>query len=44
VIPHPRTGAPIDVTAPLPPHIQQSFNLLGFDTAGYDPIVESPEE
>lgn len=44
VIPHPRTGAPIDVTAPLPPHMQQSFNLLGFETAHYDPIIEAPEE
>jgi 23S rRNA pseudouridine955/2504/2580 synthase len=44
VIAHPRTGRPIDVTAPLPPHIQQSFNLLGFDTSRYDPIVDAPEE
>jgi 23S rRNA pseudouridine955/2504/2580 synthase len=44
VIPHPRTGKPIDVTAPLPPHMEQSFNLLGFDAARYDPIVEAPEE
>ncbi len=44
VIPHPRTGRPIDVTAPLPPHMQQSFNLLGFDTERFDPIVEAPEE
>jgi 23S rRNA pseudouridine955/2504/2580 synthase len=44
VVPHPRTGKPIDITAPLPPHMQQSFNLLGFDTSGYDPIVEAPEE
>ena len=43
VIPHPRTGRPIDVTAPLPPHMEQSFNLLGFDAARYDPIVEAPE-
>jgi 23S rRNA pseudouridine955/2504/2580 synthase len=43
VIPHPRTGKPIDVTAPLPPHMLQSFNLLGFDTSQYDPIVEAPE-
>jgi 23S rRNA pseudouridine955/2504/2580 synthase len=43
VVPHPRGGT-IDVTAPLPPHMQQSFNLLGFDTARYDPIVEAPEE
>jgi 23S rRNA pseudouridine955/2504/2580 synthase len=42
-IPHPRGGA-IDVTAPLPPHMQQSWNLLGFDAARYDPIVDAPEE
>ncbi|QDY99638.1 RluA family pseudouridine synthase [Nitratireductor mangrovi] len=30
VIPHPDGGV-IDVTAPLPPHMVQSFNLLGFD-------------
>jgi 23S rRNA pseudouridine955/2504/2580 synthase len=44
VIPHPRTGKPIDVTAPLPPHMQQTFNLLGLDTSRYDPIIEAPEE
>lgn len=44
VIPHPRTGKPIDVTAPLPPHMRQTFNLLGLDTDAYDPIVEAPEE
>ena len=43
VIPHPRTGKAIDVTAPLPPHMEQSWNLLGFDAARYDPIVEAPE-
>ncbi|HEV7440721.1 MAG TPA: RluA family pseudouridine synthase [Methylobacterium sp.] len=43
VIPHPRTGRPIDVTAPLPPHMAQSWNLLGFDAARYDPIVDAPE-
>lgn len=32
VMPHPAGGA-IDVTAPLPPHMQQSWNLLGFDAA-----------
>ena len=42
-VPHPR-GGKIDVTAPLPPHMQQSWNLLGFDAARYDPIVEAPEE
>lgn len=32
VIPHPDGGA-VDVTAPLPPHMRQSWNLLGFDEA-----------
>jgi 23S rRNA pseudouridine955/2504/2580 synthase len=41
-VPHPRGGA-IDVTAPLPPHMQQSWNLLGFDASRYDPIVDAPE-
>lgn len=31
-IPHPEGGT-IDVTAPLPPHMVQSWNLLGFDEA-----------
>jgi 23S rRNA pseudouridine955/2504/2580 synthase len=44
VVPHPRSGHPVDVTAPLPPHMQQSWNLLGFDTKRYDPIEESPSE
>jgi 23S rRNA pseudouridine955/2504/2580 synthase len=42
-VPHPRGGT-IDVTAPLPPHMAQSWNLLGFDAKRYDPIVEAPEE
>jgi len=42
-VPHPRGGT-IDVTAPLPLHMQQSWNLIGFDAARYDPIVEAPEE
>ncbi|MFD2250221.1 23S rRNA pseudouridine955/2504/2580 synthase [Pseudochelatococcus lubricantis] len=44
VIPHPRTGKPLDITAPLPPHMQQSWNLLGFDAGRFDPIVEAPDE
>ena len=32
VIPHPESGV-IDVTAPLPPHMRQSWALLGFDEA-----------
>jgi 23S rRNA pseudouridine955/2504/2580 synthase len=42
-VPHPRGGV-IDVTAPLPPHMQQSWNLLGLDATRYDPIVDAPEE
>ena len=42
-VPHPRGGM-IDVSAPLPPHMVQSWNLLGFDTKRYDPIEEAPEE
>ena len=42
VVPHPRGGT-IDITAPLPPHMVQSWNLLGFDLTRYDPIVEAPE-
>ncbi len=41
VIPHP-SGGTLDVTAPLPPHMQQSWNLLGFDVeAG---ITETGQE
>ena len=43
VVPHPRGGV-IDASAPLPPHMAQSWNLLGFDITGYDPIVDAPEE
>ena len=43
-VPHPRGGKPIDVTAPLPEHMAQSWNLLGFDAKRYDPIDEAPEE
>ena len=42
-VPHPRGGT-IDVTAPLPPHMQQSWNLLGLDASRYDPIEAAPEE
>jgi 23S rRNA pseudouridine955/2504/2580 synthase len=43
VVPHPRAGT-IDLTAPLPLHMQQSWNLIGFDHSRYDPIEEAPEE
>jgi 23S rRNA-/tRNA-specific pseudouridylate synthase len=42
VVPHPRGGI-IDATAPLPPHMLQSWNLLGLDAKRYDPIEEAPE-
>jgi len=43
VIPHPRGGL-IDATAPLPHHMQQSWNLLGLDAVRFDPIDDAPEE
>jgi 23S rRNA pseudouridine955/2504/2580 synthase len=43
-IPHPSGKGTIDVTAPLPPHMQQSWNLLGLDAKRYDPIEDAPEE
>lgn len=43
VIPHPRGGV-IDCSAPLPPHMQQSWNLLGLDAKQFDPIEDAPEE
>ena len=42
-VPHPRGGV-IDVSAPLPPHMEQSWNLLGLDAKRFDPIDEAPEE
>ncbi len=42
-VPHPRGGL-IDVTAPLPAHMVQSWNLLGLDLKRYDPIVDAPED
>ena len=43
VIPHPRGGT-IDVSAPLPPHMLQSWNLLGLEADRFDPIEHAPEE
>jgi 23S rRNA pseudouridine955/2504/2580 synthase len=42
VVPHPRAGM-VDISAPLPAHMVQSWNLLGFDAARYDPIEEAPD-
>ncbi|MBA5777942.1 RluA family pseudouridine synthase [Stappia sp. F7233] len=44
VIPHPAGNGSIDVSAPLPPHMQQSWNLLGFDASQYDPDINEPED
>jgi 23S rRNA pseudouridine955/2504/2580 synthase len=42
VLPNPRGGI-LDVTAPLPPHMQKTFDLFGFDAGQYDPIEDAPE-
>ena len=44
VIPHPSGHGVIDVSAPLPPHMQQTWNLLGFDASDYDPDISDPED
>ena len=38
-LPHP-DGGRLDVTAPLPPHMQQSFAVLGFDERSGDATAE----
>ncbi|MGL4637694.1 MAG: RluA family pseudouridine synthase [Beijerinckiaceae bacterium] len=38
------SGDTLDVTAPLPQHMQQTWNLLGMDAAQYDPIEDAPEK
>ena len=43
MIPNP-SGGMLDVTAPLPPHMKNTFDLLGFDEKQYDPIMDAPEE
>jgi 23S rRNA pseudouridine955/2504/2580 synthase len=43
VLPLP-SGDVLDVSAPLPPHMAQSWSLLGFDASRYDPIVDAPED
>jgi len=41
VLPHPRGGT-LDVTAPLPPHMQHTFDMFGFDPERFDPIENAP--
>ena len=36
VLPHPYTEGKIDVTAPLPEHMQKTWELLGLDAARYE--------
>ncbi len=43
VLPHPRGGT-IDVTAPLPEHMQKSFDMFGFEPPARDPIEDAPDE
>jgi 23S rRNA pseudouridine955/2504/2580 synthase len=42
VLPHPRGGI-LDVTAPLPPHMQHTWDMFGFDVKRFDPIEDAPE-
>jgi 23S rRNA pseudouridine955/2504/2580 synthase len=42
ILPHP-AGGTLDVTAPLPAHMQASFDMFGFDVKRRDPIDEAPE-
>ena len=44
VMPHPSNGGTLDVTAPLPPHMQQSWNLLGFDASLGEAAQDEEEE
>ncbi|MEE3627059.1 RluA family pseudouridine synthase [Nitrospirillum sp. BR 11752] len=39
VIPNPRGGKPIDVSAPLPPHMAQTWDYFGFDMKDGDPFA-----
>jgi len=39
-----RSGKRLDISAPLPPHMQQSFDALGFDAARYDVQAVDPED
>lgn len=39
-----RNGKRLDVSAPLPPHMQETFAALGFDADRYDVQDEDPED
>ena len=36
-------GGVIDVTAPLPDHMEKSWELFGFDVKLHDPIEDAPD-
>ncbi len=42
-LPHPKGGT-IDVTAPLPDHFKQAFDVFGFNPKVDDPILNAPED
>ena len=42
ILPHPKGGL-LDVTAPLPPHMQKSWDAFGFDVGTEDPVEIAPE-
>jgi len=39
-----RNGKRLDITAPLPPHMRESFDALGFDADRYDVQSTDPED
>ena len=39
-----RNGEKLDISAPLPPHMKKSFDMLGFDAKRYDMKNHDPEE
>ena len=39
-----RNGKRLDISAPLPPHMQQTFDILGFDGKRYDVQEIAPED
>ncbi|HEY4200029.1 MAG TPA: RluA family pseudouridine synthase [Devosiaceae bacterium] len=39
-----RNGKVLDISAPLPPHMQKSFDALGFDAGRYDAQRIDPED
>ncbi len=39
-----RDGSQLDISAPLPPHMKKSFDMLGFDAKRYDVKNDDPED